>query len=81
MLSAAAGQRIRYVPISAEEARRQALDAGQPEAYLEIGANMDTFGRKDGFARITTEFEALTGQKPIPFPQFAADYADSFKRN
>lgn len=80
ILSAATGERIRYVPISAEEARLQALAKGQPDAYLEIGANMDTFGRKGGFARITTEFEALTRQKPIPFSQFAVDYADTFKR-
>lgn len=80
ILSEAVGETIRYVPIAAEQARQQALAMGQAEAFIEIGANMDAFGRSGGFGRITTEFEALTGQKPITFAQFAADYADAFKR-
>jgi uncharacterized protein YbjT (DUF2867 family) len=79
MLSRAIGKTITYVSLSEEDALSQARAAGQPDFFIEVGRTMDAFGRSGGFAPITTEYEQITGQKPINFEQFARDYAEAFK--
>lgn len=78
ILSEAVGKPITYVPLSEAEARQRIQAMGQPDFLIDIGVNMDTFGRADGFARITQEFEELAHQEPITFKQFARDYTDAF---
>jgi uncharacterized protein YbjT (DUF2867 family) len=79
ILSRVSGRRITYVPLTEEESRRRAQALGQPDFLVEITMNMDTFGKKDGFSRITNDFTELTGSKPISFIQFAMDYAATFR--
>lgn len=78
VLSRVSGRRIRYVALSEEEARRRALARGAPPFIVEINLNMDEFGRKGGFARITREFAALTGGEPIAFERFATENIEAF---
>jgi nucleoside-diphosphate-sugar epimerase len=75
LLSAAAGRTITYTPISQEDATTQRRDAEQPAFVVEIGATMDAFGRRDGFARIADTFTRLAGRPPVRFTQFARDAA------
>lgn len=79
ILSQAVGREITYAALSEEESRQQMQAMGRPDFLIEVGLNMDAFGRAGGFSRITSDFETVTGQKPISFEQFARDYAPVFK--
>lgn len=81
ILSRAVGRQITYVPLSEDQVRRQAQASGRPDFLLQIGLNMDAFGRSGGFARVTGEFEGLIGRKPITFAQFARDHVRAFERD
>jgi putative NADH-flavin reductase len=44
-----------------------------------LSALVDAFGRSGGFAPTTTEYEHITGKRPITFEQFSRDYAGALR--
>ena len=80
---AAKGEKVRtalHTPGKANQLQSPGLEIVELEDFMiEVGLNMDAFGRAGGFSRITSDFETVTGHKPITFEQFARDYAEQFK--
>src|SRR5919202_656531 len=71
------GKKVKYVNISDEDARKGMKDMGADE--WTINSMIELFGitRAGYLSEISTAVEQVTGNKPIPFSQFAKDYASA----
>ena len=79
MLSAAVGKPVKFVDITPESMRRTLLGLGMPAWQAEgVIEDFSQYRRGDA-ARITSTIQDVTGQPPIPFAQFAHDYAGYFQ--
>jgi uncharacterized protein YbjT (DUF2867 family) len=79
ILSRALAREIRYVPITAEQYRQGALQAGMPPAYVDALVDLDRYAALGRMTAVTPAVRSLTGRAPIRFEQFAQDYADRFR--
>ena len=79
ILSKELGKKVNYVNISDEDARKGMKDMGADE--WTINSMIELFGitRAGYLSEISSAVEQVTGNKPIPFSQFARDYAGAFK--
>ncbi|HZA07939.1 MAG TPA: SDR family oxidoreductase [Nitrososphaeraceae archaeon] len=79
ILSKEIGKKVNYVNISDEDARKGMKDMGADE--WTINSMIELFGitRAGYLSEISAAVEQVTGNKPIPFSQFARDYAGAFK--
>ena len=79
ILSKQIGKKVNYVNISDEDARKGMKDMGADE--WTINSMIELFGitRAGYLSEISIAVEQVTGDKPIPFSQFARDYAGAFK--
>jgi uncharacterized protein YbjT (DUF2867 family) len=79
ILSKEIGKKVNYVNISDEDARKGMKDMGADE--WTINSMIELFGitRAGYLSEISPTVEQVTGNKPIPFSQFARDYAGAFK--
>ena len=78
-LSAAVGVPIRYVAVPPESALDSMLKAGMPEWNAKAVTELYGVFAAGHAAKITDTIEKVTGKRPIPFEQFARDYAAAFK--
>ena len=78
-LTATLGRPIRYVPISHEQYKQGAVAAGTPEAYADALVDLNRYYAEGHAARISPAVRQITGREPIPFAQFARDYADKLR--
>lgn len=79
ILSNATGKKIDYVNISEEETREALKEVGMDEWLIGTILELYTYFRKGYASQVSPAVEEVTGRKPIPFAQFAADYADAFR--
>jgi uncharacterized protein YbjT (DUF2867 family) len=72
------GKKISYANITEDDARNRMKQIGMGEWFIDI--MMELFGiiRAGYGSETTTVVENITGRKPIPFAQFAKDYAEAF---
>jgi uncharacterized protein YbjT (DUF2867 family) len=77
-LGTALGRPVKFVDLPEAEYRRVSLEAGQPEWLVAANVAIYDQARRGLFSPVTATVRALTGRDPIPFAQFAADYAASF---
>jgi uncharacterized protein YbjT (DUF2867 family) len=73
------GRPIRYVPISHEQYRQAAVAAGTPEGYADALVDLNRYYAEGHGARVSPAVRQLNGRDPIPFAQFARDYADKLR--
>ncbi len=78
-ISRAIGKKVTDVDVSEEDYRKGVLAAGVPPAYAEALVDLQRFYVSGGGARVTPDFERVTGRKPISFDQFARDHASAWK--
>jgi uncharacterized protein YbjT (DUF2867 family) len=79
ILSRVLGRTIGYVPISPEQYRQAAVAAGTPEGYADALVDLNRYYLEGKAAAVTPAVRQLTGRDPIPFEQFARDYADKLR--
>jgi uncharacterized protein YbjT (DUF2867 family) len=79
ILSKEIGKKVNYVNISDEDARKGMKDMGADE--WTINSMIELFGitRAGYLSEISPAVEQITGNKPIPFSQFARDHTGAFK--
>ena len=79
ILSRVLGRTIGYVPISPEQYRQAAVAAGTPEGYADALVDLNRYYLEGKASVVTPAVRQLTGRDPIPFEQFARDYADKLR--
>ena len=79
ILSNEVGKKISYVNITQDDARKGMKDIGMDDWFINSLIELYAIERTGYLSSISSEFEELTGKKPISFSHFAKDYADSFK--
>jgi len=62
--------RIQVVPVPVEGLVRGMVDAGLPEPVARVYASFDTNTAAGRVATVTGDYQALTGQAPLPFEQW-----------
>jgi uncharacterized protein YbjT (DUF2867 family) len=68
------GRPIAYVDIPPEVFREQLLKWGQSEWYVDAALQLFELNRQNKNARITGDFEAVTGRAPRSMRQFVQDH-------
>ncbi len=79
ILSQAVGREIKHVAIPPEAFKQAAMGMGMPEVYVDALVDLDRAYATGRLNVVTPNVKQLTGRDPIPFEQFAKDYADKFK--
>lgn len=79
ILSSEAGKKISYVNITEEDARKGMKQIGMGDWFIDIMVELFRIIRAGYGSGTTTVVEDITGRKPIPFAQFAKDYAEVFR--
>lgn len=79
VLSGVLGRTIRYVPIAPEQNKQAAMAAGTPEGYADALVDLNRYYAEGRLSGVTPTVRLLTGREPIPFEQFARDYADRLR--
>ena len=79
ILSEHAGKKITYVSISEDEFRRESLNAGMPEGYVQALAELYAYYRAGRAERVTSTVREVTGREPIPFAEFARENASALR--
>jgi uncharacterized protein YbjT (DUF2867 family) len=79
ILSSEAGKKISYVNITEEDARKGMKQIGMGDWFIDIMIELFRIIRAGYGSETTTVVEEITGRKPIPFAQFAKDYAEVFR--
>jgi uncharacterized protein YbjT (DUF2867 family) len=77
-LSAALGKPVNYVPVPPEAALDSMLKSGMPEWNARAVTDLYGAFATGAYARTTDTAGRLTGKPPIPFEQFARDFAAAF---
>ena len=78
-LSMVIGQKIEFVGVSDEAARRSFLESGMPDWLAEQLVAMFGILRQGAAAQISDQVRALTGREPRSFAKFARDHAGLFR--
>lgn len=65
--------------ISEGDARKLIGDMGMNEWHTNILLNLLKLSREGYLSNVSHAVEEVTGKQPIPFSQFAKDYAESFR--
>jgi uncharacterized protein YbjT (DUF2867 family) len=79
ILSSEDGKKISYVNITEEDARKGMKQIGMGGWFIDIMMELFRINRAGYGSETTTVVEDITGRKPIPFAQFAKDYAEVFR--
>jgi uncharacterized protein YbjT (DUF2867 family) len=79
ILSNTTDKKINYVDIPEEEFQLRKNEIGLNDWWLNLMLEAFYSFRKGYHSQIFSTVEELTGKNPISFPQFAKDYAQSFK--
>jgi hypothetical protein len=79
ILSSEIAQKVNYVNISDEDARKGMKDMGADDWTINSTIQYFEITRAGYLSGISPVFEQVTGNKPISFSQFATDYAGAFK--
>ncbi len=79
LISDATGQDMKYVPITDEQLQERMRQSGASESYVALMTNAYGVVRAGHTARVTDDVRRATGKDPIPFAQFARDYAEVWK--
>jgi uncharacterized protein YbjT (DUF2867 family) len=79
ILSNATGKKISYVNISEEETRAAMKEIGMDDWLINTISELYNYFRKGYASQVSSAVEEVTGRKPIPFSQFAKDYAETFR--
>lgn len=78
-ISQAIGQKVEYISLSIEEARKRMTEKGMPPMMIETFISIAE-GQRNGKADyVNTVGEQLLGKKLITIEQFARDYSQAFK--
>jgi hypothetical protein len=67
------------VNITEEDARKEMKQIGVGDWFIDIMMELYRIIRAGYGSETTTVVEDITGRKPIPFAQFAKDYAEVFR--
>lgn len=79
-LTKAIGKPVKFVDLPDTEYVKALVGAGLPQPYAEGLADISRYFSTTGAAApVTPDVERVTGRKPIPFDQFARDYAAAWK--
>jgi uncharacterized protein YbjT (DUF2867 family) len=78
LITAAAGRRVSYVPITMPQFIAAAVDAGVPQWMADMICELYTTfpGRND---KVADGVQAATGKPPCDFGRFVADHARQFR--
>ena len=79
ILSKEIGRRISYVDIPEEDSRKGMKENGMDDWLIDAIMEFYSIIKAGRASQTTNVVEQITGRKPIPFTQFARDYAGSFK--
>ena len=79
ILSSEAGKKISYVNITEEDARKGMKQTGMGDWFIAIMMELFRIIRAGYGSETTSVVEDITAKKPIPFAQFAKDYAEVFR--
>jgi uncharacterized protein YbjT (DUF2867 family) len=77
ILSEYIGRSISYVSISEDDARKAIIDMGMSDWHTNILLLM--LSREGYLSSISHDVEAVTGNKPISFAEFAKEHAEAFR--
>jgi uncharacterized protein YbjT (DUF2867 family) len=78
ILSKEIGKRISYTDILEEDARKGMKEIGMDDWFIDVMMESYSIIRAGYASQTTTVIEQITGRKPIPFTQFANNYAQAF---
>jgi uncharacterized protein YbjT (DUF2867 family) len=78
-LSKVLGRTITHVSLSPSALKGGMLSIGMPEPYADALLDLERYFREGGASDITSDTKNVTGRSPIPFDQFASDYAHLLK--
>jgi uncharacterized protein YbjT (DUF2867 family) len=78
-ISGAAERSIEYIPISEENAKLALANAGLSRARAERVIGFYRLVRQGFCAPVSADAEVILGRPPISFPQFANDFASSWR--
>jgi uncharacterized protein YbjT (DUF2867 family) len=73
-LSALSERPVRYIPLSAEEARRGLTSAGLPTPLVELFVAIDLAIKSGAFAVASSDVADLTGKAPAGLAEVFAEY-------
>ena len=79
ILSSEVGKKISYVNITEEDSRKGMKQIGIGDWFIDIMMELFRIIRAGYGSETTTVVEDITGRKPIPFAQFAKDYAEALR--
>src|SRR5215203_5025869 len=79
ILSSEVGKKISYVSITEDDARKGMKQIGMGDWFIDIMMELFRIIKAGYGSETTTVVEDITGRKPIPFAQFAKDYAEVFR--
>jgi uncharacterized protein YbjT (DUF2867 family) len=79
ILSKQLGKKVNYVNVSDEDARKGMKKMGMDEWFINSMIELFEIFRAGYASAISPAIEQITGNKPISFSQFAADYAIAFR--
>jgi uncharacterized protein YbjT (DUF2867 family) len=79
ILSNEVGKKISYIDISEDDVRKGMKQIGMDNWTIDIILELFKIIRTGYGSETTNAVERITGRKPIPFAQFARDYAEAFK--
>jgi uncharacterized protein YbjT (DUF2867 family) len=78
ILSNEVGKKISYIDISEDDARKGMKQVGVDDWSINIMIELFRIIRAGYGSETNTAVEHIIGRKPLPFAQFARDYAESF---
>lgn len=78
-LSEVAGRKINYVDLPPAELKKGILASGASEWSADALVDLQRLYREGKVSAVSGDVERLTRRKPIPFDQFARDYAFAFR--
>jgi uncharacterized protein YbjT (DUF2867 family) len=79
ILTTVTGKKIDYINISDEEARGGMKEMDIDDWLINTILELYNYFRKGYASQVSSAVEEVTGEKPIPFTQFARDYAEAFR--
>ena len=78
LLGAATGRPVRYVSVPDASMHAALMAGGAPAPYADCLIDLYQYFRTGGAAGVSSDVKAVTGRDPIPFVQFAREYAAAF---
>ena len=79
ILSEYIGRNISYVNISEDDARKAIMDMGMSGWHTNILLELLMLSKEGYLSSVSHDVEAVTGNKPISFAEFAKEHADAFR--